>query len=308
LSDTQREKLWSSYQADLSMDMVFQPDDEFVRGLSPESRAIIYSHLGRDDRNSEQVNVFRYRGPSVELWTAEVALPPAIKQELKSLCYRYGGYWMFADWRLLGPKIDGLELKTQLMRVLDSDQTYLIHLHVDEKSDLDTLTQYWGQRGRQNIVHPLIESVAKIPGGNWISIRGFLPPFAQTRICTHPLPTIDPVQKQRDCHWTALNFFSTVPNDSFAASNEAVVKEIKEHYYPVFGNFQLGDVVLFMTHDDQLFHSAVYIADDLLFTKNGRLPSTPWSFIRLDDMRNYYSQEKPPKVVYYRHKDGIAME
>jgi hypothetical protein len=54
---------------------------------------------------------------------------------------------------------------------------------------------------------------------------------------------------------------------------------------------------------NRLFHSAVYIADDILFTKNGPNPSNPWMFARLQEVTDYYPQGEPVSVAYYRRKD-----
>ena len=101
----------------------------------------------------------------------------------------------------------------------------------------------------------------------------------------------DETDPQRDCHWTAFNFFRDPPDDSLmetARVNEAIATE----YEQVDGSSpRFGDVVLFVRTDGgtaSYLHSAVYVADDVLFTKNGRSPRRPWTLMRLAEVRATY--------------------
>ncbi|MFM7354079.1 MAG: hypothetical protein ACKO1G_13865, partial [Microcystis aeruginosa] len=44
---------------------------------------------------------------------------------------------------------------------------------------------------------------------------------------------------------------------------------LKDQYQPVVGHPQFGDIVLLTLPDGSSIHSAVYIADNIVFTKNG---------------------------------------
>jgi hypothetical protein len=81
-----------------------------------------------------------------------------------------------------------------------------------------------------------------------------------------------------------------------------VLRTLKRDYYRVYGNYQLGDVAMFVKEGEQAFHSAVYIADDVLFTRCGNVSSQPWELMKLEDMKNFYPTVKPQKVYFYRHK------
>ena len=47
-------------------------------------------------------------------------------------------------------------------------------------------------------------------------------------------------------------------------------------------------------------HSCVYLADDLVFTKNGRSPTQPWVVMKLDDVVAYYGMFYTTQVACYR--------
>jgi hypothetical protein len=47
----------------------------------------------------------------------------------------------------------------------------------------------------------------------------------------------------------------------------------------------------------------VYIADDLLFSKNGISAMAPWTLISLDDIKGYYRwRSENPRLIVHRRK------
>ena len=70
-----------------------------------------------------------------------------------------------------------------------------------------------------------------------------------------------------------------------------------------FPSLQFGDIILFGKSEHEILHAAVFIADDIVFTKNGSLESRPWMLMHLDQMKEYYPIPKEqPWMSYYRHK------
>ena len=49
-----------------------------------------------------------------------------------------------------------------------------------------------------------------------------------------------------------------------------------------------------------LVHSAVYLADDIVFTKNGNNLYQPWTLMRMADPLNVYSMSGPLNFAFYR--------
>ena len=99
-----------------------------------------------------------------------------------------------------------------------------------------------------------------------------------------------------------MNFFAEQPDDRFLDVDE-VVQTLAQDYYRIFGNPRLGDVVVFLDADGMLVHSAVYVADDVLFTKNGPSSLHPWMLMKLDDMMDFYPRRQGLKTRYFRRKD-----
>ncbi|MFO1522715.1 MAG: hypothetical protein U1G05_11880 [Kiritimatiellia bacterium] len=147
---------------------------------------------------------------------------------------------------------------------------------------------------------PLLESLQKVPGGGTISLLYLLPPFARERLYTFPLPG-SPADAREDCHWSALNFFSDVPDDRLKdlayASNY-----IQENFYRIGKPSMPGDLVFLQDAEGGVIHSAVFLADDLVFTKNGINIGQPWIIMRMSKLLAVYTFSTEPTVVYYRRR------
>ena len=141
-----------------------------------------------------------------------------------------------------------------------------------------------------------------------IDLAHLLPPFARKRIYTFQRPGKDPAGGQTDCHWTAFNFFNDPPDDRFF-DPEHIQATIASAYEPVTGSeWRMGDIVALFDSAGESIHSAVFIADDLVFTKNGAMGDQPWIYMRLGDMLAHYAisypEDSPPTMVVFRRKGG----
>jgi len=59
--------------------------------------------------------------------------------------------------------------------------------------------------------------------------------------------------------------------------------------------------VALVDDEGDLFHVAVYLADGLLFTKNGTSPVAPWTIMSVDELTDFYHRRAPaPRVIYHR--------
>jgi hypothetical protein len=110
-----------------------------------------------------------------------------------------------------------------------------------------------------------------------------LPLFAQRRLNTYPAGT----DKGRECFWTALNFFNDTPDDRYSDA-AYVINTLASQYRPVTSAPGFGDVVLMLDSKMIPVHAAVYIADGIVFTKNGQDVTTPWILMRQETMSALY--------------------
>jgi hypothetical protein len=303
LTDEQRSRLVTRLVAAPEIKgCVLTPEPEVVRTLSPEVRGRLYRTLAGSDLNTDQVNAFRV--PRVEFQQRLTALS-GLKLDMnlfRGLFYEKGEYKFFADLPLVFPQIPQTDDRVLLLQTLMEQTTFLARLRVKENSSIDDLENYWGRGGRTKDIGPLLQSLSRIPGGQTIDVVHLLPAFARRRIYTFPRPTSAANAVAYDCHWTTLNFFSDQPDDRFL--DKKLVKEtLKTDYYPIYGNPLLGDLVLLVSGSNSIIHTAVYVADNFVFTKNGSRYTSPWIFMRIEDVKAYYPEEENVTVSYARRKD-----
>ena len=55
------------------------------------------------------------------------------------------------------------------------------------------------------------------------------------------------------------------------------------------------------------FHSCVYIADDIVFTKNGRNVLSPWIFMKLDEVKKIYLFDDNGRIQGFRAKTATPV-
>jgi hypothetical protein len=61
-------------------------------------------------------------------------------------------------------------------------------------------------------------------------------------------------------------------------------------------------VVLLTRPDGRSIHAAVYIADNIVFNKNGMQVLTPFLFTTMDDMLALHAEDNRGRIIYYRRK------
>ncbi len=285
--------------------IILMPDREWVRALAPETRAHIYRILAKSKLNVDQTLAFRYRGTNTEAWLDSNLISPHTRQLIEPLIYRDRDYMLFSDIELVRAEIGGDEEIRRLGKVLFRQPTVIARLSIEDASDLDGLVEYWGRGGRRTEIRPLLESVVGGGGDRYIDIIHLLPPFARDRLYCYPKLSAGDLDRPTvvNCLWTSLNFFLPEPDDRFL-DDAFALKTLKEDYFIVETGFEYGDVVAFLDEKGNIFHAAVYIADNLLFSKNGISAMAPWTLMSLADVKGYYRWcSENPRLIVHRRKN-----
>ena len=71
---------------------------------------------------------------------------------------------------------------------------------------------------------------------------------------------------------------------------------ITRNYYEIGKPSIEGDLVLLINAQNRVMHSSVYLADNIVFTKNGINFAQPWVTMRINDMVGYFSALEPGDV------------
>lgn len=285
--------------------VVVMPDPAWVTSLSPEVRARIYAALGKTGMNVDQAQAFRYRGTSVEAWLGQSRASKKTLGLVAPLVYRVGDYMLFADIERVRAEIGDAEELRRLAKGLLRQPTVLVHLSVTDPASVSALADYWGRGGRRTDVRPLLESVAGSGVEGSIDLVHLLPAFVRNHLYRYPRLSAADFDRPiiANCLWSSLNFFAVEPDDRYLDVQTAL-ETLKRDYFVVESQFELGDVVAFLDEDGTLFHAAVYLADDLVFSKNGTSPMAPWIIMSIDDVKGYYqTRAENPRLIFHRRTD-----
>lgn len=286
--------------------VVLLPDAQWVRGLPLETRGRIYSELAKSGLNFDQAQAFRYRGATPEDWLGHAVISPATRELVRPFIYREGEYLHFADVELIRSEISDQEELRRLSKALLRQPTFIVKLEVENPPEVESLAEYWGRGGRRTDIRPLLESVAGAGPDRSIDIVHLLPAFARNFLYRYPKLSAADFERPvlANCLWSSLNFFEAHPVDRYLDVDVAL-ETLKQEYYVIENGFELGDVVAFLDEDGDIFHAAVYLAADLLFSKNGTSPMAPWSIMSIDDVKGYYrSRSANPRLIVHR-KNGF---
>jgi hypothetical protein len=211
---------------------------------------------------------------------------------------------LFADF---GPALRNLPSdgeRTRFMKVALRERTVLARVRLDPDTDVERLSEYWGIGGRRKDLLPLLTALHRVEKGCNINVVYLLPDFAREHLYRHPVAAADGNSVTPDCFWSAFNFFNDSPDNS--AEDTHSVVGLNKNYYQILSPNQLGDLLILTTPDSVPVHAAVYLADDIYFTKNGESLIQPWTLMHLADLLDEYGVQHPSSgldIHYFRRKE-----
>ena len=276
------------------------PSNEVLLGLTPEARVAIYSvltHWEEDPYHHEPVVVFAH---SVREWLEHENLPEEVVAAIEKTSYHRGKNLVFADMPLVLRMVGTEEERLKIRKALTRTPTLVLSVRVTPETDVAAVANYWGGTKYAEDILPFLEANAENGVARSVGIGRLLPPIPRSLLYTFPDATFGHTGYYPDCHWTSLNFANREPLDRLADPPLATAY-VLQNYTKVPGPYRYGDVIFLMDGaTGNAIHSCVYLADDLVFTKNGRSPTQPWVVMKLDDVSAYYGMFYTTQVACYR--------
>ncbi|HWB60051.1 MAG TPA: hypothetical protein VG733_11205 [Chthoniobacteraceae bacterium] len=281
------------------------PSDPLVLSLAPHSRKVIYGALALFPDNSVSQNRSYFPADKFDEYFSKSGLPSDTVALVKRLSFPHGKLLFFCDAPLVLSKLDSYPDKLRLMKVLTRKSTLLLRLHVTPETDINALTDYWAKGKWGKDIRPMLEALVDIPGGQRMGVGRFFPPHARDALFTFPYPSLNPDDAKKDCHYTALNFFNDTPDNRFLDVNN-VKQTLTTDYYPVMSDWRYGDILELVRPNGEAIHSCVFIADNIVYTKNSAQPMEPCMLMTIPDLIDTFSSLIPEtetlKIIGYRSK------
>lgn len=264
------------------------PRPETILSLDPVNRLKLFAELAKHPSNQSYYQPWSLRKSTFESALNASALSDATREMIRNVALPSGQRIFVADAATVVGSITNEQEKLRAIRFLKSAETYVVSLHVDPDTDLQQLLSYWGGHANRDQIRPILESTIRSGQAGVIDLLHLLPDFASDRLYTYPDAASAADGVRRDCHWSSLNFFAATPDDRLGESTY-VQEFVMKHYYQSADAPAFGDIIFFTTRDEQTIHSAVYLAGNLAFTKNGDDHLQPWMIMDLDDLQELYS-------------------
>jgi hypothetical protein len=282
------------------------PPLDVLLAFAPQARKEIYRILSKFPENGSEL-AFIHKSTLEDRFEGSGLSDKTIAL-FKDLCIEHGDYLVFAGLCSMLEQLPNYDEKVRFVKALTRQKTLLLRLRVTPESDIAALSNYWSRGSYATDIRTILESVSKIKGGAWINILIVLPPLPTSQLYFYPIVADNPLNGPpviRDCHWTSFNFFRDPP-DLAPVSAQGYLERLKTNYFPIPGDPRYGDMLVLSTPDGTVVHSAIYLADDVVFTKNGSTVIHPWMLETIPDLLNQYSFSLQPgqqlTINYFRNK------
>ncbi len=283
------------------------PSNAELEALSPETRASVYKLLAQNPANVFHHFPVFFLADSVEEWARDSDIPAPLRDSIKALSYRAGDALVFSDIPLLLSQASTMPEAHFIMQKLTRVRTLMPRLELAPTDNLTGLIGYWttGLGLRRREIEPLLNAIVRTQGVSHLDLLHLLPPLSRKLLFTYPDASHAKEGKLPDCHWTSLNFFKFDPEPSLLDTRLAT-STVREEFKRVDGPYRYGDILMFIRSDGSAVHSANYLADDLLFSKNGSNMLAPWLLMRLEDLNKLYGVSTGgTRVEGFRHKKAV---
>jgi len=308
LPAAQRDKLLSPeclHAAAAGLDMT--PPREIMVALSPKAREKIYEVLHRFPENTEPLMAFN--ASTLEKNFNECGVSDEAEALFKKLSSSSGDRVLFSSLPCLMAELPNYAEQCRTARAITRESTLLLKVHVTPTTDINALTEYYGKGCWRTDVRAMLESLSQIPGGAWVNVARMMPPRPAGLLYKFPQPqnAAEGPPVSHNCYWTALNFLKE-KSDPALSSPEHLNAALAADYAQVAGDPRYGDVVLLMQPDYKAIHAAVFIAGDVVYTKNGESPLRPWTLTTVSQLLKEFACVAEPgkelRAVYYRNRNN----
>lgn len=279
-----------------------------LESLTAETRAVIYTELAKYPENEYQVDPVLIIGTTVDEWYKGSKLRPEIISKIRQLSYTRGEATAFSDIPLLLNYAQSDSEARAIFKACTRTRNLMIRLKLDKNSNAEEIIRYWsfGTGLRRKDLEPLVRSIIELDGVNDMGIVHVLPALARKLLYTYPGLDMAKHGVMPDCHWTSLNFFNYEPHE-YLLDARLATSQVLEQFEPVEPPYQFADVLFFLDNTTgDAFHSCVHLADNIVYTKNGRNILSPWVLMRLDDVKKIYLYKGDGRVQGFRRKDIAA--
>jgi len=282
------------------------PSAALIQAMNETDRQHVYEALAAYPLNEFYEYPIFFLGGDVDAWAKDSGLRADLISTLRHLSYHRGETLAFSDIPLLLGMAKSDSEAQFIKKKLTRTRTLIARLEVNRGTDIQKMLDYWstGLNLRRKELEPLFQATSNIPGIDHLDLLHVLPALPRKLLYTFPGDDFTTHIRFPDCHWTTLNFFNFTAQDYYLDSHLASSAVI-ENFQQIEPPYRFGDVLMFINPNGNAFHSCIYVADELVYTKNGANPLVPWTLLELKDLQRMYNLDIGRGMIQgYRHKQG----
>ncbi len=278
--------------------MAFTPSDKFIENSNSKQRIALLELFTKADPNFPNRVLMNVEGADLSIISHGIA--PETLKVLESVTFMKNGTLSFFDRPYLLRKMPTLETKQNLIRAISRTKGLVVRLSVDPTSNLDGLADYWSAGGNNRSILPLLHGIRATSRVSKIDIVHLLPPTAKKYLNTFTRDSDMMPDDSPDCFWTCMNFFEKNPSNR-VMDTLSLGHYINEDFKMAQPPLRFGDLcVIYERSNGAFVHSYVYIADDIVFTKNGMSSLRPYALTEASQMLSIYEPDSDRYLEVYR--------
>jgi hypothetical protein len=273
-----------------------------IEALTAAQRGALYAILGQWEINAFQKDPVFITSGDVRDFLRNTDIGREHAAWFEKMCYQRGRVICFSDISALLARAGSDSEARRLFKLCSRTRTMIARLRISPKTDFEALNKYWSKGGRRKDVLTMLKSIAEAQGADYVDLIHLLPALPRKLLNSYPPLELAVHGRMPDCHWSSLNFFNYEPREYYLDTRLAA-SHVLENFAPVDAPYRFGDVLFFMdAQGHQAFHSCVFIADDIVFTKNGDNAANPWILSHLSDIEQVYLSATGGRIQAYRRK------
>lgn len=278
------------------------PSEDTVLKMAPSTRSNLYSLLALYEQNQFYRRPVYIGESNLSRWFRGTGVARPIIEDIAQLAYptRNGQGFYLSDIAFTLRNTTNAAEERHLFQALLRRKALIVRLRPGTLESSPAIAAYWSADYKNKEVLPLLESVVHSNQGGTIDVAHLLPPIPRQYLNIFPALSDGLSGRFPDWFWTCYNFFRFTPRPVFADSPERdslVLREFNETAPP----YQFGDMI-FLNSGGKVIHGCIYIAEEIVYTKNGPDVFSPWVLMRIQDVVGYHDRIGDASLSAYRKR------
>lgn len=282
--------------------ILLEPEFDFLESLTAEqANGISAEIVTKAKRGDPRLDYFTIECGDFRIMTEGLDLPEELITWVESRCFRVHQKTFFASSVHALMRISDEDLQLRFLKSLLRCRSLIVRLKIRQGQDLEAISRWWSAGPNRSRSLPLLEAALETRGVDTIDLLHLLPPVPRRLLNTYALERDRYQDMSPDCYWASMNFFEPAMSHRFLDEEFPRTYYFLDRFEVVEPPYEFGDVIMLVDREqDRFVHSYVYIAEDIIYTKNGTGKFFPYVLMKMSDMLTRYMETESYEAEVYR--------